>query len=87
MEKNMDVDKIIEKMKNQPHGIRNAEAIKVLEYGGYTLDRQKGSHMQFVNKNGDVFTLKKETPLKAVYVKEILARCVSNQRGENESKQ
>ena len=43
--------------------------------------------MQFVNENGDVFTLKKETPLKAVYVKEILARCVSNQRGENEDKQ
>lgn len=30
--------------------------------------------MQFINKNGDVFTLKKENPLKTVYIKEILSR-------------
>ena len=61
-------------MHNQPNGIRNEEAIKVLEYFGFRLDRQKGSHMQFVNGKGDVFTLKKESPLKAIYVKEILER-------------
>ena len=61
-------------MHNQPNGIRNEEAIKVLEYFGFRLDRQKGSHMQFVNSKGDVFTLKKELPLKAIYVKEILER-------------
>ena len=70
----MNIDKIIEKMNNQPNGIRHEEAAKVLEYFGYRMDRQKGSHMQFVNNYGDVFTLKKESPLKAVYVKEILAR-------------
>ena len=70
----MNVEKIIAKMKNQPNGIRNEDAKKVLEYAGYKLDRQKGSHMQFINKNGDVFTLKKENPLKAVYIKEILSR-------------
>ena len=70
----MDVEKIIEKMHNQPNGIRCEEARKVLEHFGYELDWQKGSHMQYVNKKGDVFTLKKESPLKAVYVKEILSR-------------
>ena len=70
----MNVENIISKMKNQPNGIRHEEAQKVLEYAGYRLDRQKGSHMQFINNNGDVFTLKKENPLKAVYVKEILSR-------------
>ena len=70
----MNVEKIIEKMHNQPNGIRCEEASKVLEHFGYNLDRQKGSHMQYVNKKGDVFTLKKESLLKAVYVKEILAR-------------
>lgn len=68
------VKKIIEKMKTQPNGIRCEEAEKVLTYGGYRCDRQKGSHMQFINDKGDVFTLKKETPIKAVYVKEILQR-------------
>ena len=48
------VDKIIEKMKNQPNGIRMAEADKVLTAGGYRLDRQKGSHRQYVNNDGDV---------------------------------
>lgn len=70
----MDIDKILSKMKNQPNGIRHEEASKVLTYFGYRLDRQKGSHMQYVNEKGDVFTLKKESPLKAVYVKEILSR-------------
>ena len=61
-------------MNNQPNEIRHEEASKVLEYYGYKLERQKGSHMQFVNDNRDVFTLKRESSLKAVYVKEILAR-------------
>ncbi len=43
----MNVEKIIEKMNNQPSGIRHEEAAKVLEYFGYRMDRQKGSHMQF----------------------------------------
>lgn len=68
------VKKIIEKMNTAPHTIRCEEASKVLIYSGYRLDRQKGSHMQYINDKGDVFTLKKETPLKAVYVKEILER-------------
>ncbi|MDR1019542.1 MAG: type II toxin-antitoxin system HicA family toxin [Synergistaceae bacterium] len=68
------VDKIIEKMKNQPSGIRMDEAHKVLAASGYRLDRQKGSHRQYVNSSGCVTTIKDETPLKAVYVKDILSR-------------
>ena len=33
------VEKIIEKMKNQPNGIRIQEADKVFEYIGYRFDR------------------------------------------------
>lgn len=43
------VEKILEKMKRQPSGITPSEAQKVLEANGYRLDRQRGSHMQFVN--------------------------------------
>ena len=68
------VKKIIEKMQIAPHTIKCTDAAKVLEHSGYRLDRQKGSHMQYINNKGDVFTLKKESPLKAVYVKEILSR-------------
>lgn len=68
------VEKIVQKMKNQPNGIRDSELQKVLEYYGYRLDRQKGSHKQYVNANGDVITIKSENPLKAVYVKDVLTR-------------
>jgi predicted RNA binding protein YcfA (HicA-like mRNA interferase family) len=68
------VDKVIEKMKRQPNGISMAEARKVLEANGYSLARQKGSHCHYINAEGDVITIKKENPLKAVYVKDILRR-------------
>ena len=69
------VDKLIEKMHNQPHGIRMAEADKVLTLNGYRLDRKKGSHRQYINASGDVITVKEDTPtIKAVYVKDILSR-------------
>lgn len=68
------VEKVIQKMKNQPNGIRMAEADKVLTAFGYRFDRQKGSHRQYINATGDVITVKEENPLKAVYVKDILSR-------------
>ena len=68
------IDKIIEKMQRQPNGIKMDEDDKVLCAIGYRLDRQKGSHRQYVNDNGDVITIKDETPLKAVYVKDVLRR-------------
>ena len=67
-------DKLIEKMQNQPNGIRMSEADKVLRASGYRLDRHKGSHRQYINSRGDVISIKDETPLKAVYVKDILSR-------------
>ncbi len=68
------VEKIIEKMKRQPNGIRASELDRVLNAYGYRLDRQKGSHRQYINQIGDVITIKDETPLKAVYVKDVLRR-------------
>ena len=44
------VEKIIEKMKRQPNGIRPEEADKVLRAYGYEGVRQKGSHKQYLNK-------------------------------------
>jgi predicted RNA binding protein YcfA (HicA-like mRNA interferase family) len=66
------VEKIIEKMKNQPHGVRLPEAEKVLAAYNYDFNRQKGSHRHYINLTGDVITLK--DPLKASYVNEILER-------------
>jgi len=68
------VEKIIEKMKNQPNGIHMAEADKVLTAKGYNFNRQKGSHRHYINSSGDVITIKDENPLKAAYVKDILGR-------------
>lgn len=41
---------------------------------GYRLDRQRGSHRQYVNDNGDVITVKDESPVKKVYIKDVLNR-------------
>ena len=69
------VDKLIEKMHNQPNGIRMAEADKVLTHNGYRYDRKRGSHRQYINATGDVITIKEDTPtIKAVYVVDILNR-------------
>lgn len=68
------VKKLIDKMIRQPNGIRPEEAHKVLKAYGYILDRQRGSHRQYINSAGNVITIKEETPLKAIYVKDILSR-------------
>ena len=68
------INKIIQKMKNQPNGIRIDEVHKVLTAFDYRLDRQKGSHRQYVNKTGDVITIKSENPLKKSYIKDVLDR-------------
>lgn len=70
----MNVDKLIEKMKRKPNGIRFAEGEKVLKAFGYSFKRQKGSHRTYMNKEGDVVVLKEGSPMKAVYVKDILKR-------------
>ena len=68
------VEKIIEKMKQQPNGINISEADKVLAAKGFTLLRQRGSHRSYRNKSGDVIVLVDTNPMKAVYVKDILSR-------------
>jgi len=67
-----DVEKIIEKMRNQPRGVRLPEAEKVLAAYGYYFKRQKGSHRHYLNADGDLITLK--DPLKISYINEILER-------------
>ncbi len=70
-----DIEKIIMKMKRQPHGIRPEDADRVLGAFGYDAVRQKGSHKHYLNRStGDLITIKQETPLKKVYVIDILHR-------------
>ena len=66
------VEKIIEKMKNQPHNIRLQEAEKVLAAYGYLFKRQNGSHRHYLSGEGKLITLK--DPLKVSYITEILER-------------
>ncbi len=69
------IEKILQKMKHQPNGIRFVELAKVLESNGYTMKKLKGtSHRNFINKQGDVITIKMDNPVKAVYVKDVLKR-------------
>jgi len=41
---------------------------------GYRLDRQNGSHCQYVNNTGDVITIVDKNPLKKAYVIAVLER-------------
>ena len=69
------VKKLIEKMKEQPNGVRPEEVEKVLGAYGYIPVRQKGSHKHYLNKEtGDLITIKQEKPLKKVYVMDVLIR-------------
>ena len=69
------VEKILQKMKQQPNGVRLEEADKVLKVYGYECVRQKGSHRQYLNKEtGDLITIKQENPLKKAYIVDILSR-------------
>ncbi|PWA06989.1 hypothetical protein DCC39_17125 [Pueribacillus theae] len=68
------VEKIVEKMQNRPNGIRFSELVKTLEHYGYILDRVRGSHHNFRNEQGDIITIPKHNPVKAVYIKEVLKR-------------
>ena len=69
------IDKLVDKLKRQPNGIKIEEAHKVLVHYGYKLDRQKGSHRQYIDANGDVLTIPIRRPtIKPFYVAEILRR-------------
>ena len=68
------IDKIIQKMYNQPNGIRPEEADKVLRACGYRSDRQRGSHKQYIGVKGDTFTIVQNNPLKKYHVKVILGK-------------
>jgi predicted RNA binding protein YcfA (HicA-like mRNA interferase family) len=68
------VEKLIKKMRNRPNGISFDEIAKVLEESGYILVRVRGSHCHFRNQKGDLITIPKHNPIKAVYVKEVLRR-------------
>ena len=68
------VEKVIQKMKNQPNGISWQEADKVLVAHGYTMLRQSGSHRSYRNDTGEMVVAVAKNPLKAAYVKDILQR-------------
>jgi len=70
-----DIEKLIEKMRNQPNGISFQEAKKVLEARGFIFIRRKSSHCSFRNGSGDVITIvDKKKAIKKTYVESILER-------------
>lgn len=69
------IQKIVEKMKRQPNGIRPDEVESVLRAYGYFPARQKGSHKHYLNKKtGDLITIKQENPIKKAYITDVLNR-------------
>jgi predicted RNA binding protein YcfA (HicA-like mRNA interferase family) len=66
------VEKLIEKMRNQPAGIRFEEADHVLASKGFRMDHQRGSHCQYIADDRARFTLPCKSPLKKIYAELIL---------------
>lgn len=71
------IDKIIQKMKRQPNGIRFQELQKVLEYNGYSMKSKKGtSHRQFINSKRRCSYNKRRKSVKSCVYK----RCIKKNR-------
>ena len=68
-----DIEKVFLKMRTQVNNICFAELEKVLVYYGFALVRQKGSHCIFRADDGKRIVIPKHNPIKAVYVKMVLA--------------
>ena len=69
------VKKLVEKMKNQPNGIRPEEADKVLKAYGFEATRMKGSHKFYEHlSTREAIILQWKSPLKRAYVEEILKK-------------
>jgi len=68
------VEKIIQKMKNQPNGIMLQEVEKVLKNFGYQKKRTRGSHNIFCNDIGEAMNIPVhgKGKIKPIYVKKIL---------------
>jgi len=72
------IKKLVQKMKDQPHGIILDETDRVLHHYGYNCKRTEGSHRQYINANGDVITIVAKGQLKKAYVAAILERIGEN---------
>jgi predicted RNA binding protein YcfA (HicA-like mRNA interferase family) len=72
------IKKLIQKMKDQPHGIILEEADRVLRHYGYQCKRTEGSHRQYMNQNGDVITIVAKGQIKKAYITAILERIGEN---------
>ena len=68
------IDKLIQKIKNQPANVRYDEVERVYNHIGYYQVRKKGSHRQFRNKQGDVTTVQHNNPVGKAYIKELLTK-------------
>ena len=68
------VEKIIEKMKNQPNGIILQEIEKVLNAYGYNKDRQRGSHNIYYNDIRERINIPVhgKGQIKSIYIQNIL---------------
>jgi predicted RNA binding protein YcfA (HicA-like mRNA interferase family) len=72
------IKKLVQKMKDQPHGIILEEADRVLRHYGYQCKRTEGSHRQYINLKGDVITVVAKGQIKKAYITAILERIGEN---------
>lgn len=66
-------EKLWQKILQNPHKISFREIDTFLNNKQFNLVRQKGSHCIFFHKNsGKMFVIPKKTPVKKIYIKQII---------------
>ncbi|NLF09520.1 MAG: type II toxin-antitoxin system HicA family toxin [Pirellulaceae bacterium] len=50
-------DKLIQKMRNSPSGIRFSEIVSLLQHEGFVLFNRRGSHCTFHRADGRLLTI------------------------------
>jgi len=66
-------DKLIKTMKNNPKDVSFEEIKRLLENNGYTCHNSGSSHFVFRKENSPHITIPYNKPIKAIYVKQVLA--------------
>jgi predicted RNA binding protein YcfA (HicA-like mRNA interferase family) len=76
-------EKLLAKIRNNPHGVRFEDLTKVLEWYGFELKRIKGSHYSYVRGHHNL-TVPRRTPHLRSYIVKQALQIIDELSGEDD---
>ena len=76
-------EKLLAKIRNNPHGVRFEDLTKVLEWYGFELKRIKGSHHSYVRGHLNL-TVSRRTPHLRSYIVKQALQIIDELSGEDD---